>query len=153
MCLQYKLAPESHKANVLRVLLPLPIVTGMTGSAPLLFIDDRLETSSTFLTFSFCCSFAYDLCSNLWWGFPQPLTSQSLPEQFLIWCASDKHLKHSFSSFAFCPLSSTFIFLNFSHFQIGCLPSFNTHSLWIFWLSLVVFVADVANVEPFAFSL
>ena len=147
------LAPELHKANVFRVSLPLPIVTGMTGSTPLLFIDDRLETSSTFSTTFFCSTFLYGLCSNLWWGFPQPFTSHSLPEQFLIWCASDKHFEHSFSSFAFCPRSSTFIFLNFSHFHIWCWPSFNTLSRWVFELSFAVFVADVANVEPSAFSL
>ena len=146
-----RLAPESHKANVFTFLLPLPFDTGMTGSTPLLLIEDRFETSSTFSTFFFCSTFLYGLCNNLWWGFPQPLTSQSLPEQVFIWCASDKHLKHNFSSFAFCPLSSTFIFLNFSHFHIGCLPSFSAHSRWYFELSLAVFVVDVANVEPLAF--
>ena len=48
---------------------------------------------------------------------------------------------------------STCMFLNFSHFHIGSLPSFSAHSRWFFELSLAVVVSDVANVEPLPFSL
>ena len=65
----------------------------------------------------------------------------------------DKHLEHSLNFLHFVLFSSMYIFLNFSHFHDGYLPSFSTHSCWIFELAFAVFVVDVANVEPLAFSL
>ena len=146
-----RFAPETHKANVCSSLRSFLFVTGITGSNPLLLIDDKLETSSTFSLFCFCSVVLYVRCSSLRWGFPQPFTLQSLPVQFLASCASDKTFEAQPQFFRFLT-SSTLIFLNFSHFHIGCLPSFSAHSRCLLKLSFTAFVADVANVEALAFS-
>ena len=113
----------------------------MTGSTPLLLIENKLET----LTFCFCSTSLYFCCSNRWWGFLQPSTSQSLPQQF----SFDERLTNIWSTVL---VLSLFVFFS-SHFHSGSLPSFSTHSCWVFELSFAGFLADVVNADPLVFSL
>ena len=117
----------------------------MTGSTPLLLIEDRLETSSTFSTFALVpssCMVDIATCEKIFRNHSRRRVCRS---KFSSDARCDKHLEHNHISFSQCPLSSRFIFLNFPQFHTGCLSSFNTHSLWFFRLSFVVFVAEVAS--------
>ena len=64
----------------------------------------------------------------MWWGFPQSLTTQSLPQQILVWCPFGKLFEPSLSSFAFCPISSTFAVMIFCSNQDSGLKTEVIHS-------------------------